>query len=65
MLPGQTDIFRDDPRRMVRAYREAAETALVDPHYTLAERQKNHDYYAAEADKLERELPQAKDASRA
>lgn len=49
----QTDIFRDDPRRVAEAYREAAQTALVDPHYTMAERQARHDYYAAEAARME------------
>lgn len=48
----QTDIFRDDPSRVASAYREAAQAELVNPYFGPAERQRRHDYYAAEAARM-------------
>ena len=45
----QPDLYRDSPARMAEAYRQAAQTELVNPFYTHAERQARHDYYAAKA----------------
>lgn len=45
----QPDLLRDSPARIAEAYRQAAETELLNPHYTMAERQARHDYYAAKA----------------
>ena len=49
------DLFRNTPARLADVYRQAAATELVNPHYTLAERQARHDYYAAEAARMERD----------
>lgn len=50
----QTDIFDDDPKRQALAWRAAAESALADVQFSEADRQRRHDYYAAEAERLER-----------
>lgn len=47
------DLFRDDPKRHAAAWRAAAEAALQDKQFTEADRQRRHDYYAAEAERLE------------
>lgn len=58
----QLDIFKHDPRlqgpalrKLAEAYRAAAETALRDVQFTTSERQSRHDYYLAEAKRLEAE----------
>jgi len=58
----QLDIFKHDPRlqgpalrKLAGAYRAAAETALRDVQFTASERQSRHDYYLAEAKRLEAE----------
>lgn len=58
----QLDIFKHDPRlqgpalrKLAEAYRAAAETALRDVQFTASERQSRHDYYLAEAKRLEAE----------
>lgn len=58
----QLDIFKHDPRlqgpalrKLAKAYRAAAETALRDVQFTDSERQSRHDYYLAEAKRLEAE----------
>ena len=48
----QPDLYRDSPDRVVAALMAAAETALQDRQFTDAERQRRHDYYMAEANKL-------------
>lgn len=50
----QLDVFRDDPARIAAAWRASAETALIDVQFTARERQERHDYYAGEAERLER-----------
>ncbi len=52
-MASQTDIFRDDPRREAQAYREAAESALLNPFEDPGRRQARHDHYTAEAARLE------------
>ncbi len=56
----QLDIFEHDPRlqgpalrKLAKAYRAAAETALRDVQFTATERQERHDYYLGEAKRLE------------
>lgn len=61
----QLDIFVHDPRlqqpalrKLAKAYRAAAETALRDVQFTATERQERHDYYLAVAKRLEAEARQ-------
>lgn len=49
----QLDILRDDQQRIVGAWMAAAETALHDRQFAESERQRRHDYYMAEAKRLE------------
>lgn len=49
----QLDLYRDDPKRIAEAYREAAQTELINPNFNYDERQKRHDYYVAEAARME------------
>lgn len=56
----QLDIFEHDPRlqgpalrKLAKAYRAAAETALRDVQFTATERQERHDHYLGEAKRLE------------
>lgn len=50
----QLDIFDHDPARLAKANRIAAECALNDPYFSTVLRQERHDYYIAEAVRLER-----------
>ncbi len=50
----QLDIFDHDPGRLAKANRVAAENALTDPFFSQKVRQDRHDYYIAEAERLER-----------
>lgn len=67
----QLDIFHHDPRlqgpalrKLAKAYRAAAETALRDVQFTAGERQSRHDYYLAEAKRLEAEAHKCNRAPR-
>ena len=51
----QLDIFRNDRAREAEAYRQAAATALVDPHYPPHVQRERHDYYAGKATEMERD----------
>lgn len=58
----QLDIFKHDPRlqvpalrKLAKAYRAAAQTALKDKQFRADERQDRHDYYLGEAKRLEAE----------
>jgi hypothetical protein len=42
-----------DTRATAKHYRDAAARALVDSHYTPTEQRQRHDYYLAEANKIE------------
>ncbi len=53
-LRNQLDIFDHDPARLAKANRVAAENALTDPFFSQRVRQDRHDYYIAEAERLER-----------
>ncbi|QGL94596.1 hypothetical protein FEO92_20290 [Stenotrophomonas maltophilia] len=53
-LRNQLDIFDHDPARLAKANRAAAEHALTDPFFSAKVRQDRHDYYIAEAERLER-----------
>lgn len=53
-LRNQLDIFDHDPARLAKANRVAAENALTDPFFSAKVRQDRHDYYIAEAERLER-----------
>ncbi|MCU1215908.1 hypothetical protein JAK24_05955 [Stenotrophomonas maltophilia] len=53
-LRNQLDIFDHDPARLAKANRVAAENALTDPFFSQKVRQDRHDYYIAEAERLER-----------
>lgn len=50
---GQLDLYRNSPDRMAQAYRTAAESALVDPHFPQKVRQQRHDHYITKARELE------------
>lgn len=50
-MRNQLDIFKDDPVRMAKANREAADNALHDRQFTERERQARSAYYANEAER--------------
>lgn len=50
---GQMDLYRNARPQLAKAYREAASTALVDPHFTPAEQRARHDHYISKAKELE------------
>lgn len=45
----QRDLLRESDPSLARAWRIAAETAMQDPHFTLAERARRAEYYLAQA----------------
>lgn len=49
----QLDLMRHAPAELARVYRAAAETALINPYESPAERQWRADAYLAEAARLE------------
>ncbi len=49
----QLDIFKDDPVRMAKANRAAADQALRDMQFTERERQERAGYYTREAERWE------------
>jgi len=49
----QGDLIDDNPQRLAQVWRAAAETALLDLQFSEAVRQRRHDYYMAEALRLE------------
>lgn len=51
-------------RRLAEAYRAAADTAMRDVQFTAGERQSRHDYYLAEAKRLEAEARKCNRAPR-
>lgn len=51
---GQLDLLRDDRARLAAAYRQAAESELMNPYFAADERQARHDHYAEIAAELER-----------
>ncbi len=53
-LRNQLDIFDHDPARLAKANRATAEHALTDPFFPEKVRQDHHNYYIAEAERLER-----------
>lgn len=52
-MRNQLDIFKDDPVRMAKANREAADHALHDRQFTESERQERAAYYIREAERWE------------
>lgn len=52
-MRSQLDIFKDDPVRMAKANREAADHALHDRQFTESERQERAAYYTREAERWE------------
>lgn len=52
-MPKQLEMYRDTPDRMAKVYREAAETALVNPFMAPEDREVRARYYLREAEKLE------------
>ncbi|MGX9710777.1 hypothetical protein [Stenotrophomonas maltophilia group sp. LNF259] len=52
-MRNQLDIFKDDPVRMAKANRNAAEHALHDTQFTERERQERFAYYTNEAERWE------------
>lgn len=63
----QLDIFDHDPRvkapKLAKAFRAAADHALTQFEFTAAVRQERHDYYLAEAKRIEAEVRQNKRAA--
>ncbi len=51
--PEQLDMLKS-PQDRARPWREAAETAKHDPHFTERERCQRADYYSKRADAIER-----------
>ncbi len=51
----QLDLYRHDPIRIALAYREAAESELINPYFQPEDRRKRHDYYLGEAQRIERQ----------
>lgn len=49
----QLDLLRDNPTRLAAAYREAAQSELMNPHFPAEVRQARHDHYAAIATRIE------------
>ena len=49
----QLDVFRHSDAAQAAAYREAAETARVDPYWTDAQREARVKHYLDEAKRLE------------
>lgn len=49
----QLDVFRNSPAATARAYRECAETARRDPHWTPEQGEARARYYEQQAEKLE------------
>ncbi len=64
----QLDIFEHDPRlqapRLAKAYRASADEALKQFQFSAAVRQERHDYYLAEAQRIEAEIRKTKRAQR-
>jgi hypothetical protein len=64
----QLDIFDHDPRlqapRLAKAYRAAADEALKQFQFSTSVRQERHDYYLAEAKRLEAEARRSTRAPR-
>lgn len=52
-MRNQLDIFKDDPVRMAKANRDAADHALTDKQFTESERQERAAYYTREAERWE------------
>jgi hypothetical protein len=52
----QLDLYRDDPRAVARAHREAAETARRNPFETPDAAEARARYYEAQADAIERQV---------
>ncbi|HDS1101048.1 hypothetical protein ACK1O1_04200 [Stenotrophomonas maltophilia] len=52
-MRNQLDIFKDDPVRMAKANREAADHALHDTQFTERERLERSAYYTNEAERWE------------
>ncbi len=52
-MRNQLDIFKDDPVRMAKANRAAADQALRDMQFTESERQERAAYYTREAERWE------------
>lgn len=55
----QLDLLRDDPARLAAAYREAAQSELINPHFPPDVRQVRHDHYAGIAARIEAEAARA------
>lgn len=49
----QPDLFRNSPGALAKAYRVAADTARVDPHWTPQEGERRAREYENEAARLE------------
>ena len=52
-MRNQLDIFKDDPIRMAKANREAADHAMHDTQFTERERLERSAYYTSEAERWE------------
>ena len=52
-MTAQLDVFRHSDPALAAAYREAAETARIDPYWTEEQREVRARYYAEQAARLE------------
>lgn len=53
-MTAQLDVFRHSDAAQAAAYREAAETARVDPYWTEEQREARARYYQEQAERLEK-----------
>ena len=54
-MNAQLDVFRHSDTSQAEAYRNAAETALVDPFWTAEQREARARYYTEQAERLEQQ----------
>jgi len=50
----QLDLYRHSPAALAASYRQAAETARRDPHFSPSEGERRAAWYLAEAERYER-----------
>lgn len=56
-LTAQLDVFRHSDAAQAAAYREAANTARIDPFWTDEQREQRVRYYTEQAERLEAMRP--------
>jgi len=54
LVTRQLDLYRHSPQALAASYRQAAETARRDPHFSPEDGEKRARHYLAEAERYER-----------